>query len=199
MTLFGLHTVTEGNQFIINKDYEANFLNSTRKGLPQAPDGTWDADNDKLQAAYNQAKTIFKAAAATMAVTEPGISDDYRTSGLLEIAYKGISSSLEPKEGIVTPGYMQDLYNRLKTASTTQNVPLPVEHLPLPNPNAPDTDLTMFQKVDAFIRSGEAAAKKTATSPWFYAGVAAAVGFTFLALKPTTVTIAYPSHKRDNY
>ena len=78
----------------------------------------------------------------------PFISDDNLPT---ETGYQAVISSLQKTPGVVSPGDLQDLFNRIQSSLVSQGLPQYVES-PVAQPTkGSDTDLNVLQAANAAI------------------------------------------------
>ena len=123
MPLLGQHTIDETTDFVRAQDSTIASLKAARAKVASDWSPQWDSDFSALLSRWAVAKAEFIAEAATVNAVNPLVPTSILTT---ETAYQALLKAVQPTLDTVTPGDLQDLFDRLKTATPiTENVPQP--------------------------------------------------------------------------
>lgn len=181
MTVLGQHTVDETRQLMRTAEFRMTRANDLVNQMPFTP------ENVQLVKDWNQFTDVRWRNAHDQVIdsiiglkfANPLISESLLPA---EKQFNLILSALNKQQGLVQPGDLSDLISRLEKASgktlDESNHPLPPDF---------DPDLAAYQKADATIKDGEAAAaalrkkledesnKAKSAIPWWVWGIGGAV------------------------
>ncbi len=180
MTFLGDHTVSEVDDLIAAKDTDMADFAAKRAALPYAPDSNWDNDWAALQGRYDSAKTTYRAERALLVAGQlltPNslIPAEPAYAAILGALYNQTQSgTAESYTDTVVPGGFQDLANRmLAMRDPTTGATVTVNEQNIPQPTAPDADLSAFNAIGKLPIPGLPGGAKI---PWWvYAGGAVIV------------------------
>ena len=165
--ILGQHSVSELKLLLKNKDSEladmqkafASFGPSWSKSDP-ATFSAWSSDYDNLKRRYGMASVEAKAEIIGGEMV-PLLSDDNIPA---ETGYQAVIGALQAQSGVVNKGDLQDLFNRLQAAQTSQGQATYTETPLTQEEKGHDTDLNVLQVATKAQDVIDAAAKKTKPS-----------------------------------
>jgi hypothetical protein len=189
-----VYSVAELKDLLANKDAKLSQLaaglasfDTTWKARDAVTESAWQKDYQALLSRYHSAKVLAEveiAAAETAPLPDNAIP--------ATTVYDGVLNALQKTSGVVSPGDLQDVWDRLVAA---QGAPIPEPTNPQPKPGT-DLGLTWYQSLDAFARGiivpsgdkGGGSLGPYADKAILIAG-AAAMGYILLSSHGTTVVI----------
>jgi hypothetical protein len=165
----GKYSLDELKDLLVAKDQEMVALEKawrafdpTWMGLDSAGDNAWLADFNALKARYAAARTVANAKAASAVDTSPSRKPDNEI--VADAEYRGVLSALQKQSGLVSPGDLQDLWNRLQGVQNAHAVsvgqaPAPIAEAPVWQPGkGSDVDENRLKMADSSIAGAVAVA-----------------------------------------
>ncbi len=208
MTILGQHTIDETRQLIRTVEFRIDRTTQTLlthlefNAENVALVNDWNAFVDeRWKAAHDKAI----ASMLNSKILNPLVSESIMPA---EKEFQIISTAINAKPGVISPGDLSDLINRLEKASG-----LTLDETGHPMPPDFDPDLGAFQRADAAIKAGEGAAKAFEASlpgigtpsiglnlPWYgYAIGAAIAGAVGYSVYKTSVQVKEKAERDTKY
>jgi hypothetical protein len=173
MTIAGAHTVAELIDLVAAKDYVIGRMQKSYDSISsdwQSKDAPtqskWLSDWNALKGRYGRAHAL-----ADIEIANAKIQPVPNSVIPAETTYNLILSSLQKTSGVVSPGDLQDLYNRLSAAGQAQQLAFSV-----PQPSAIDVDSVVLQTPDPLQAIVQNPKKSAAIAIGL--GVAGLIGYT---------------------